>query len=472
MEKKLSNLEKLLNLVIESQDPANVISLFKLLTLDLSPCLTKFILNILANALQSPSKDENWKDKLMNEFVNNKYETIIINAFIHSLPDVRIDLLRLMYEIYNRFNKQKKLKNFNTLEKMLKTCLLPKRMFFANYKESKSYHDEIKRKKMEEDKKKLEEQKQKKNNLRMSSIVSYNYNRELNSFKNSINDVDKIDEENDVLKNIKEEEEKDTTTGDNNDNFYENIPEVKEEDKDKDKEKEETKEGEANNENKEETNDENNEETNEEKNKEKTNEENKEEINKEEANKEDNNKEEDDIEGNLKINEEEEKIKEKEKENNNEDDLDLDGNLNINQQIEINSLKNEKNESKEKKLEEEEEVEERKPERIKKSNTSSSRRQYYERFNSVIESDMNIEEQPEETSINTINTINKRIEKKEEKNKEEEEKIKSEEENEDNLQKEIVIKDELYEKYKDELFGKFLIWVLGVNIEIDINIMN
>ena len=471
MEKKLSNLEKLLNLVIESQDPANVISLFKLLTLDLSPCLTKFILNILANALQSPSKDENWKDKLMNEFVNNKYETIIINAFIHSLPDVRIDLLRLMYEIYNRFNKQKKLKNFNTLEKMLKTCLLPKRMFFANYKESKSYHDEIKRKKMEEDKKKLEEQKQKKNNLRMSSIVSYNYNRELNSLKNSINDVDKIDEENDVLKNIKEEEEKDTTTGDNNDNFYENIPEVKEEDKEKEKEKGETKEGEANNENKEETNDENNEETNEEKNKEKTNEENKEEINKEEANKEENNKEEDDIEGNLKINEEEEKIKEKEKENNNEDDLDLDGNLNINQQIEINSLKNEKNESKEKKLEEEE-VEERKPERIKKSNTSSSRRQYYERFNSVIESDMNIEEQPEETSINTINTINKRIEKKEEKDKEEEEKIKSEEENEDNLQKEIVIKDELYEKYKDELFGKFLIWVLGVNIEIDINIMN
>ena len=98
-------------------------------------------------------------------------------------------------------------------------------------------------------------------------------------------------------------------------------------------------------------------------------------------------------------------------------------------------------------------MEERKPERIKKSNTSNSRRQYYERFNSVIESDMNIEEQPEETSINTINTINKRIEKKEEKDKEEEEKIKSEEENEDNLQKEIVIKDELYEKYKDELFG-------------------
>ena len=85
--------------------------------------------------------------------------------------------------------------------------------------------------------------------------------------------------------------------------------------------------------------------------------------------------------------------------------MDLDGNLNINQQIEINSLKDEKNESKEKKLEEEEEVEERKPERIKKSNTSSSRRQYYERFNSVIESDMNIEEQPEENEDSSENSF-------------------------------------------------------------------
>ena len=147
MHTKLSNLEKLLNLVIESQDPSNVISLFKLLTLDLSPCLTKFILNILSNALQSPTKDENWKNKLIDEMINCKYETIAINTFIHSLPDVRFDLLRLMSEIYNRLVKMKKTNNFKTFEKMIKTCLLPKRMFYASHKESKTYLDEVKKKK-------------------------------------------------------------------------------------------------------------------------------------------------------------------------------------------------------------------------------------------------------------------------------------------------------------------------------------
>ena len=130
MEKKLLNFEKVLNLVIQYQDPSNVISLFKLLTLDLSPCLTKFIVNILAKALGDPNKDKNWKKKLINEFINNKYETIIINTFIHSLPEVRFDILELIYQIHNIL---KKTKNFKTLEKMLKTCLLPKKMFYATY---------------------------------------------------------------------------------------------------------------------------------------------------------------------------------------------------------------------------------------------------------------------------------------------------------------------------------------------------
>jgi hypothetical protein len=57
LEKKLSNLEKLLDLVILSIDPSNVISLFKLLTLYLFPWFTKFILNIfLENRLQLLSK--------------------------------------------------------------------------------------------------------------------------------------------------------------------------------------------------------------------------------------------------------------------------------------------------------------------------------------------------------------------------------------------------------------------------------
>jgi hypothetical protein len=77
--------------------------------------------------------------------------------------------------------KTGKISNFKNFEKMIKTCLLPQKMFYASYKESKTYHDKIKKKIMEEKIKKLEETKQKKNTLRTSSIVSDNYKKELNS---------------------------------------------------------------------------------------------------------------------------------------------------------------------------------------------------------------------------------------------------------------------------------------------------
>ena len=41
-----------------------------------------------------------------------------------------------------------------------------------------------------------------------------------------------------------------------------------------------------------------------------------------------------------------------------------------------------------------------------------------------------------------------------------------------NAKKEIVIKDELFEKYKNNLFDKFLIWTLGINIEIELSSIN
>ena len=402
MSKKLSSLEKLLNLVIESQDPANVISLFKLLTLDLSPCLTKFILNILSNALQNPSKDENWKNKLINEMINNKYETIAINTFIHSFPDVRFDLLRLMSEVYNRLIKTKKTNNFKTFEKMIKTCLLPKRMFYASYKESKTYLDEIKKKKMEEEKKRLEQRK-KKDSLRMSSIVSYNYNRELNipiKGKRALDDVgEKIKEENenendekeeDFFSKIKNVEEKDVKK--DNNNLFENVEE-------------------------------------------------KEEAGKNES-----------INENININEEK-------KNNLGDEDIDLEGNLNINELTTSNNSKNTKEESKN-------------DEKKRKSMSKST----FERFNSVIEGDMEnlYEAKEEENSVNTINTINKKLEKEEEEKEKEKEKEENEEENlyledDENVKKEIVIKDELYEEYKSKLFGKLMVWTLGINFEIELS---
>ena len=99
LEKKLSNLEKLLDLVILSIDPSNVISLFKLLTLDLFPCLTKFILNIFSKQVSTSVKgkeDEIWKNNLIDKLINNNYETIIINTL--TITKIKKLLLKLIFK--------------------------------------------------------------------------------------------------------------------------------------------------------------------------------------------------------------------------------------------------------------------------------------------------------------------------------------------------------------------------------------
>ena len=131
MDKILSNLENILNVIIDAQEPESAISLYKLLALDLSPCLTKFILNIFINALQRPNKDVIWKDNIIDQLIKCKFETISINTFVHSLPEIRFEILRLMYEIYNRLLLTKKLEYFATFENMIKTCLLPQQMFYS-----------------------------------------------------------------------------------------------------------------------------------------------------------------------------------------------------------------------------------------------------------------------------------------------------------------------------------------------------
>ena len=130
MTQKLSNLKNIMDLIIESQEPKNAVSLFKLLTLDLSPCLTKFILNIFIHAFES-IKNEKWKGQFVNELLQNKYEVIVANTFMHSLPDVRIKLLKFVYQVHLRLISTKNTNNFNVFEKMIKTCLLPDNMFYS-----------------------------------------------------------------------------------------------------------------------------------------------------------------------------------------------------------------------------------------------------------------------------------------------------------------------------------------------------
>ena len=136
MKKRLSVIQDIMDLIIEAQEPNNAFSLFKLLTLDLSPCLTKFIINIFIKVFKKSEKNE-WLSNLVNVFLSNNYEIIITNTFIHSLPDVRQDIVVLIYQIYEKCRNNKSFK----LEQMIKTCLLPQKMFYAK-KEEIQYNNE------------------------------------------------------------------------------------------------------------------------------------------------------------------------------------------------------------------------------------------------------------------------------------------------------------------------------------------
>ena len=132
MNKKLSYLKNIMDLIIVEQEPKSAVYLFKLLTLDLSPCLTKFILNIFISALQKEFNNSmNWTIKLIKELFNSKIEVIISNTFIHSLPEIRLDIIKFLYIIY-----QKSILNNNNeylkIERMIKTCFLPQNMFYEN----------------------------------------------------------------------------------------------------------------------------------------------------------------------------------------------------------------------------------------------------------------------------------------------------------------------------------------------------
>ena len=143
MNKRLSTIKNIMDLIIEAQDPNNAFLLFKLLTLDLSPCLTKFILKIFIKVFQKKNETKKqWIDDLVNILILNDYEIIVTNTFIHSLPDVRQDIIELIFQIYGRAKTQKD-NNFQNLEKKIKTCLLPQEMFYAKKEEiNKEYTEE------------------------------------------------------------------------------------------------------------------------------------------------------------------------------------------------------------------------------------------------------------------------------------------------------------------------------------------
>ena len=132
MDEKLKSLENIMNVIINSQEPEKAFALFKLLTLDLSPCLTEFILNIFINAFQKQTQDNKWKENFIKVLINNKFETIMINTFEHCLPAVKLSLLKLVFEINFRLSKMNNMSDkLRTLLLNIKEQILPQDNFYS-----------------------------------------------------------------------------------------------------------------------------------------------------------------------------------------------------------------------------------------------------------------------------------------------------------------------------------------------------
>ena len=187
LNKKLSNLKNLMDSIIDSQEPESAISLFKLLTLDLSPCLVKFIINIFLKAFKT-NTSEDWNKKIIKLLLQVKFEVIIINTFTHSLPDIRIELLKFVFQIHLRLLSTGNTSKFNIFEKMLKTCLLPDKKFYIKNITKKPGMHLANPPKKKDDKK--EDPKNNNNNSTNTNNNSNTNNTNTNS-SNSNNDLNK-----------------------------------------------------------------------------------------------------------------------------------------------------------------------------------------------------------------------------------------------------------------------------------------
>ena len=223
LNKKLSYIKEVLDVIIHSQEPRNSYYLFKLLILDLSPCLIKFIINIFKKALEGKNSDKEWKNGLIKVLIDNNYEVIIINTFIHSLPDVRIDILELMYLISINNINQNQIEYNERNQLMLKPFLLPTKIFY-NMPDKMENDDNNFIKNNIKDDKKLEDNEQKEDKITKVQFIENDNNEKKEEYKQNHKNIE-IDEviNNKEDKGGKEEKKFDYKNEDNNNKKKENL---------------------------------------------------------------------------------------------------------------------------------------------------------------------------------------------------------------------------------------------------------
>ena len=165
MPQRLLKMNKIFDFIFSNQEIESIIDLFKLLTMDISPCLTKFILKIFIKAFekdifleyqkkvseiknQSSNSDLNYLDNLKKNIDNERerlsliikglescnYYQILIGVFKKGLFDIRLDIIKLFFFIYtNYFTITGNKPNISFIE-MLRNNLLPGEIFYSTNK--------------------------------------------------------------------------------------------------------------------------------------------------------------------------------------------------------------------------------------------------------------------------------------------------------------------------------------------------
>ena len=109
MEDKVSEFFNVLQYYFYYEDNDNIIDeIFKILSLDLSPCLQKKIISLYINFFNNREIKENKKEKIMSQLLNNRYFEIIEYVLKISLLDVRVEIFNLFNILLTKYESKMK----------------------------------------------------------------------------------------------------------------------------------------------------------------------------------------------------------------------------------------------------------------------------------------------------------------------------------------------------------------------------
>ena len=114
MNVRLDELFKIIQIYINKLgEEEESISLFQLLSLDLSPCLQKKIIQVYVNYFSNKKIELNTKLKCFDILIKNNFIELIEYVFNISLLDIRVDILSLFKTIYDYKEIKNKFKDYN-----------------------------------------------------------------------------------------------------------------------------------------------------------------------------------------------------------------------------------------------------------------------------------------------------------------------------------------------------------------------